>query len=149
VTDLHRCTGDQLTAAQLYPLLAMRVNIFIVEQKSLYPDLDGCDLDPSTVHLWWQPADTPVSYLRILSEPNGEARIGRVCTLPEARGTGLGTRLMSAAMAELGDRPVTLNAQLTAQTLYTRFGFHPVGEPFDDDGIMHITMRRPLKAHTG
>ncbi len=142
MTDLHRCTGDQLTAAQLYALLTLRVNTFIVEQRSIYPDLDGRDLDAGTVHLLWQPAGTLVSYLRILSESNGEARIGRVCTLPKARGTGLGTRLMSAAMAELGDRPVVLNAQLTAQGLYRRFGFRPVGEPFDDDGIMHITMRR-------
>jgi ElaA protein len=140
VTDLHRRTGDQLTAAELYPILAMRVNIFIVEQKSLYPDLDGRDLEPSTVHLWW--GTPPVSYLRVLAEPDGSARIGRVCTLPEARGTGLGTRLLTAAMAELTGRPVVLNAQVTATGLYARLGFHPIGDPFDDDGVMHIAMRR-------
>jgi ElaA protein len=140
VTELQRRTGEALTAAELYAILAMRVNIFIIEQKSLYPDLDGRDLDPSTVHLWWQPADIPLAYLRILTEPDGPTRIGRVCTLPEARGTGLGSRLMTAAMAELADHEITLNAQVDAQGLYARFGFVPTGEPFDDDGIMHITM---------
>ena len=138
--DLHRATGDQLDVEQLYALLTLRVNIFIVEQRSPYPDLDGLDLDPGTIHLWYQPADTPLAYLRIL--PGPPARIGRVCTAREARGSGLGTRLMNAALAELGPVEAVLDAQVQAQAMYARFGFQPEGEPFDDDGVLHITMRR-------
>jgi ElaA protein len=138
--DLHRATGDQLDIAQLYALLTLRVNVFIVEQRSPYPDLDGRDLDPATVHFWFQTGDDPVAYLRIL--PGPPARIGRVCTAPDARGAGLGTRLMHAALAELGDAEVVLDAQVQAQGMYARFGFVPEGEPFDDDGILHIAMRR-------
>lgn len=141
MTDLHRATGDQLDIEQLYALLTLRVNVFIVEQGSPYPDLDGRDLDQGTVHLWYADAGTPIAYLRIL--PGPPARIGRVCTLPSARGAGLSTRLMRAALAELGAAEVVLDAQVQAQDMYARFGFLPDGEPFDDDGIMHIAMRRP------
>jgi ElaA protein len=138
--DLHRATGDQLDVARLYALLTLRVNVFVVEQRSPYPDLDGRDLDPGTVHLWYEAAGAPIAYLRILAGP--PARIGRVCTVPEARGTGLGTRLMTAALAELGPVEIVLDAQVQAQNIYARFGFVAEGAPFDDDGIMHVTMRR-------
>ena len=140
MTDLHRATGDQLDIETLYALLTLRVNVFIVEQRSPYPDLDGRDLDPGTVHLWYSEAGAPLAYLRVL--PGPPARIGRVCTLPRARGAGLSTRLMLAALAELADVEVVLDAQVQAQAMYSRFGFQPEGEPFDDDGIMHIAMRR-------
>ena len=141
--DLHRATGDQLTAGQLYALLTLRINVFIVEQRSCYPDLDGRDLDPSTVHFWFQLDEIPVAYLRVLRPPHGPAHIGRVCTTRATRGTGLGSRLMTAALAELGSAEVVLNAQVQAQGMYARFGFRSEGEPFDDDGIPHVTMRRP------
>lgn len=141
MTEPLRATGDQLDIRQLYALLTLRVNVFIVEQGSPYPDLDGRDLDPSTVHFWYESDGKPIAYLRLLAGP--PARIGRVCTVPEARGTGLGTRLMKVALTELGDAEVVLDAQVQAQGMYARFGFRPEGEPFDDDGILHITMRRP------
>jgi ElaA protein len=145
VTDLQRATGDQLSAADLYALLTLRVNVFVVEQECAYPELDGRDLDPDTVHHWWRldGVERPVACLRVLAEPGGGVRIGRVCVEPGARGTGLGARLMAAALADAGDRDAVLNAQVDAQGLYAKFGFLPVGEPFDDDGIMHIVMHRP------
>ena len=60
--------------------------------------------------------------------PNKSMRaMNFICTAPEARGRGLGTRLMEAALAELGSREVVLDAQVQAQGMYARFGFHPVG----------------------
>ena len=112
MTDLHRATGDALTAADLYALLRLRVDVFVVEQRAPYPELDGRDLLPDTVHLWIQPDDEPLAYLRILAEPEGGARIGRVCTMHKARRTGLGARLMDAALEEIGDAPVVLDAQV-------------------------------------
>ena len=141
MTELHRATGDELSAATLYALLRLRVNVFVVEQRSPYPEIDGRDLAPDTVH-YWMGDDEPLAYLRLLREPDGSARIGRVCTAAPARGTGLGGRLMDAALAEIGDRPAVLDAQLTVRNLYARYGFEPVGAPFDDGGVMHIMMRR-------
>lgn len=139
---LHSASGDEITVAQLYPLLALRSLVFVVEQESLYQDLDGRDLLPTTWHLWWQPADEPDGYLRLLRDPDGIHRIGRVCTSRRTRGTGLGALLMKAAMERVGDEPAVLEAQTYAQRFYARFGFEPAGEPYLEDGIEHITMRR-------
>lgn len=139
---LHSASGDEITAAQLYPLLVLRSAVFVIEQECLYEDLDGRDLLPTTVHLWWQPADEPDGYLRLLRDPDGTHRIGRVCTTKRTRGTGLGALLMKAAMERIGDGPAVLEAQTYAQRFYARFGFEPTGEPYLEDGIEHITMRR-------
>jgi ElaA protein len=141
VTDPYRATGDQLSAATLYALLTLRVAVFVVEQEAPYAELDGRDLRPDTVHLWFGDPE-PLAYLRLLRDPGGVVRIGRVCTAMVARGAGLSSRLMIAALAEVGDRPAVLDAQVHAQNFYARFGFVPVGEPFEEDGIPHITMRR-------
>lgn len=134
--------GDQLTAAQLYALLRLRSDVFIVEQEAAYADVDGRDLLPGTVHLWWQPDSEPQAYLRLLTEPDGTARIGRVCVARDARGTGLGAVLMAAAVEHLGDVPMVLDAQTYALRFYEKFGFAAVGETYLEDGIEHVTMRR-------
>jgi ElaA protein len=139
---LYSASGDEITVAQLYPLLVLRSAVFVVEQASLYQDLDGRDLLPTTVHLWWQPADEPDGYLRLLRDRDGTHRIGRVCTTARTRGTGLGALLMKAAMERVGDEPAVLEAQTYAQKFYARFGFESEGEPYLEDGIEHITMRR-------
>src|SRR5690606_15538749 len=67
---------SELDAATLYALLRLRVDVFVVEQQCPYPELDGRDTEPTTRHLWLGPAATqPLSYLRILAEPDGVARI--------------------------------------------------------------------------
>ena len=142
MTDLRFAAGDELTAAELYALLTLRVDVFVVEQKAPYPELDGRDLRPDTGHLWSPPTGEPQGYLRLLREPDGGWRIGRVCTTQAARGTGLGARLMAEAMTRIGDDDAVLDAQTYAQRFYARFGFAPEGDPFDEDGIEHITMRR-------
>jgi ElaA protein len=139
---LYSASGDEITVAQLYPLLMLRSAVFVVEQASLYQDPDGRDLLPTTAHLWWQPADEPDGYLRLLRDRDGAHRIGRVCTTARTRGTGLGALLMKAAMERVGDEPAVLEAQTYAQKFYARFGFEAVGEPYLEDGIEHITMRR-------
>jgi ElaA protein len=84
------------------------------------------------------------AYLRVLEEPGGEARVGRVVTAPAARGRGLAGELMAAALAHIGPaRAVVLNAQTVATGLYERFGFVVSGPEHDDDGIPHVPMRRP------
>jgi len=103
---------------------------------------------PETVHLWWQPEGVPepLACLRILpADESRPVRIGRVCTAKDARGQGLGAALMTAALAHIGEVDTVLDAQVQAQGMYARFGYVPVGDPFDEDGIPHITMRRPAK----
>lgn len=143
MTEPRFAAGDQLPADVLYALLKLRVDVFVVEQECPYPELDGRDVRQDTGHLWWPPTGAPQAYLRLLTEPGGGWRIGRVCTAKQARGRGLGGRLMAAAMARVGDDAVVLDAQTYAREFYARFGFEPEGEPFDEDGIEHITMRRP------
>jgi len=142
---LYSASGEEITVAQLYPLLALRSAVFVIEQESIYQDVDGRDLLPSTVHFWWQPGDEPHGYLRLLRGRDGTHRIGRVCTAKHARGAGLGARRMKAAMELVGDAAAVLEAQTYAQAFYARFGFEATGEPYIEDGIEHITMRRPAQ----
>ncbi|WP_084468253.1 GNAT family N-acetyltransferase [Actinokineospora inagensis] len=145
---LHSALGPDLSAADLYALLKLRVDVFVVEQDCPYPDLDGRDLLPDTIHVWWQPGAEPLACLRVLGAPGTERRVGRVCTAAQARGAGLGSRLMAAAIDHLGPDPSVLDAQLPAQSLYARFGYEPQGAPFLEDGIEHVRMRRPGQSST-
>ncbi|WP_424231156.1 GNAT family N-acetyltransferase [Actinophytocola sp.] len=139
---MYSAKGDEITAAELYPLLRLRVDVFVVEQECPYPELDGRDLLPSTVHVWWQPADEVHACLRLLRDPDGTHRIGRVCTTLSTRGSGLGALLMKAAMEHIGDEAAVLEAQTYALNFYGGFGFVPEGERYLEDGIEHQTMRR-------
>jgi ElaA protein len=145
--DLHlsdRAFAD-LDANTLYAILRLRTDVFVVEQACPYPELDGRDTEPATRHLWLAPATDPAdprSYLRILAEPDGSARIGRVCTAATNRGDGLSRRLMVAALAHIGDRACVLHAQSYLVGFYASFGFTEAGSEFVEDGIPHVAMRR-------
>jgi ElaA protein len=142
---LYDRSFDELDPATLYAILRLRADVFVVEQACPYPDLDGRDTEPTTRHLWLGPADNPAdprSYLRVLTEPDGTARIGRVCTAAAARGLGLSRQLMAAALERLGDRPCGLDAQSYLVDFYRSFGFATTGPEFLEDGIPHVPMRR-------
>ncbi|MBB4685240.1 GNAT family N-acetyltransferase [Amycolatopsis jiangsuensis] len=146
MTTLHHAAGPELTAAQLYAILRLRADVFVVEQDCVYADLDGRDLEPDTRHRWFTGDDGEVlAYLRVLADPGGVDRIGRVVTARIARGQGLAGRLMAAALDGVTGEFV-LDAQTYAQGLYARFGFVAEGEEFLEDGIPHRTMRRPAKS---
>ncbi|RIQ14428.1 GNAT family N-acetyltransferase [Jiangella rhizosphaerae] len=140
---LHVATIDQLDAPTLYRLLRLRSDVFVVEQGDPYPELDGRDLEPTAVHLWLTRGDDPVGYLRILDEPDGAARIGRVVVAPDARGAGLAGRLMSAALERIGARRCVLAAQVQLGDFYARYGFSVTGPEFLDGSIPHLPMARP------
>lgn len=139
---IHDLTADQLTPEQLYAILRLRVDVFVVEQDCPYPELDGRDLLPGTRHLWADGPSGAEAYLRLLDEPGGARRIGRVCTALEARGKGLGAKLMVAALESAGNVDCVLDAQTYASGFYAKYGFQPTGEEFIEDGIPHITMWR-------
>lgn len=143
-------TFAELDAPTLYRLLKLRCDVFVVEQQCAYPDLDGRDTEPGTVHLWLDDeAGSVAAYLRVLTEPDGGARIGRVVTAKSARGQGLASRLLQSALEHIGpSRATVLDAQTDAIAIYQRFGFEPSGPTFTEDGIEHLPMRRPARALT-
>jgi ElaA protein len=133
-----------LGPAELYGLLALRTEVFVVEQHCPYPELDGRDAEPGTWHVWLPGTSPlrPAACLRVLAEPAGGARIGRVCTAAGQRGRGLAAVLMRRALALIGDGPVVLHAQSHLASYYARFGFAVAGPEFTEDGIPHLPMRR-------
>lgn len=141
---LHSAPFTDLDVHTLYALLRLRSDVFVVEQQAAYPDIDGRDTEPSTVHLWLtDTSGTVTAYLRVLTEPDGTARIGRVVTAATHRGQGLAARLLASAVSLIGPRPATLDAQTTAVRVYERAGFTISGPPYLEDGIEHVPMYRP------
>jgi ElaA protein len=131
-----------LDTTTLYALLKLRVEVFVVEQKCPYPELDGRDTEPGARHLWLACDRLPLAYLRILTEAGGVERIGRVAVARDSRGAGHASRLIEQALAVVGNRPCVLDAQAHLAGFYTRFGFAATGPEFIEDGIPHVPMRR-------
>lgn len=143
---VHRRWAKDLGAATLYELLKLRVEVFVVEQACAYPELDGRDLLAETRHFWLEQGDGEViCTLRLMEEhPRGGKafRIGRVCTKRSARGHGHTTRLLQAALAEVGDYACHINAQTYLEEMYAPHGFVRDGDVFFDDGVPHVPMVR-------
>ena len=137
-----------LDARTLYALLRLRVDVFVVEQKCPYPDLDGRDTEPATEHAWLQDFAGPAAYLRILRDPDA-IRIGRLCTRADARGAGAATRLLGQALDRHPGRRMVLDAQSYLVGFYAGFGFAPCGPEFLEDGIAHVPMCRPAAPGPG
>ncbi|MBF6335951.1 GNAT family N-acetyltransferase [Nocardia abscessus] len=142
---LKRSWAQDLDTATLYRLLKLRVEVFVVEQKCAYPELDGKDLLPETRHFWLDDEGEVIATLRLCEEHHDGVksfRIGRLCTTPPARGHGYTTRLLQAALAEVGSATVRLSAQSYLIDLYSKHGFKVDGAEFEEDGIAHVPMRR-------
>jgi ElaA protein len=140
----------ELDVRTAYRILQLRVDVFVVEQRCAYAELDGRDLEPHTLWVWSQPAPeevstkgplAPAATLRILTEQGGVRRIGRVATAPAYRGGGQATAIMRHALHLIGGDAVVLDAQSPLQGWYERFGFGVCGARFVEDGIEHIPMR--------
>ena len=139
-----------LTVAQLYAMLALRQEVFVLEQTCLYPDIDG--LDPGAHHLlgWRDAGGKPelVAHLRCLAPgaKYAEMSIGRVVTSPAARGSGLGRELVAQGIALACQlhpgHAIRIGAQAHLEAFYAGFGFVTVSEPYDEDGILHVDMIR-------
>ncbi len=138
--------ASTLTTAELYAALVLRARVFVVEQQCIYPDPDGQDLAADVWHLFGWQDDELHAYLRLLGGVREDMVIGRVIVAPEARGSGLGHRLLEEALRECAERwpgrPLFLAAQAHLQAYYGRYGFTPCSEVYDEDGIPHIDMRR-------
>jgi ElaA protein len=132
---------DDLDARTAYALWRLRQQVFVVEQASPYPDLDGRDLEPATRHVLAHDGDELVGCLRVLDD-GSHARIGRVVVAPSVRGRGLARELMDAAMAGIGEREVRLDAQTGLTAFYASYGFEVSGPEFVEDGVAHVPMVR-------
>ncbi|MEV6690854.1 GNAT family N-acetyltransferase [Micromonospora sp. NPDC051196] len=141
-TQLRIAGFADLDARTFHDLVRLRVDVFVVEQECAYPELDGRDIEPGTRHLWLARDGAVLAYLRILADPDGVARIGRVVVAPSARGAGHAGELLAAALAEIGDRPCVLEAQSHLVDFYARHGFTVSGPEYVEDGIPHTPMRR-------
>lgn len=141
--DIRHGRFDELDGATVFGLARLRQEVFVVEQECAYPDLDGHDTDPDTVHFWIGGAWRIIACLRLLRE--GERwRIGRVCCAAPERGRGLSGALMVAALAQIGPgADVLLDAQTYVAGFYRRHGFVEDGPQFLEDGIAHVPMLRP------
>ena len=127
-------TFEDLDARTAYALWRLRQQVFVVEQQSPYPDLDGRDLEPTTRHVLAYDGRT-WSRACGCSTTATHARIGRVAVTPAARGRGLRASLMDAALAEIGDREIRLDAQTGLTDWYAGYGFEVSGPEFVEDGV--------------
>ncbi len=143
--DVHEATIIQLDPRTLYRILALRTDVFVVEQKCPYPELDGRDLEPDARQLWLERDSEVLATLRLLREPDGTARIGRVATATSARGEKLAARLMQRALDLGAQDDIVLDAQSYLFDWYARFGFVRDGEDYVEDGIPHVPMRLPAR----
>ncbi|MFD2764757.1 GNAT family N-acetyltransferase [Micromonospora eburnea] len=146
--ESHVASFAELDARTFHDLLRLRIDTFVVEQNCPYPELDGRDVEAGTRHLWLTRDGAVVAYLRILADPGGVARIGRVVVAPAARGAGLGGRLMTEALALVGAGPCVLEAQSHLVGFYAGHGFAVSGPDYLDDGIPHTPMRRESRPAT-
>ncbi|MEL6793549.1 MAG: GNAT family N-acetyltransferase [Pseudomonadota bacterium] len=140
---------DDMSAGRLYDVLKLRFDVFVLEQESLYPELDG--RDRGAVHaVVSDEAGDVVATLRMLNVVGeGAVTIGRVAIAEAARGDGLGRRLMSAALgyleAHAPKRSVRLGAQRQLEGFYASLGFARTSDVYHDGGIPHVDMERPGK----
>lgn len=139
---LHKKLFRELTVDELYELLRVRAEVFVVEQDCVYQDLDGDD--QVSVHLWLTDGGKVVALCRVC--PAGthmeEVSIGRVITTE--RGKGYGKRIMlegiKVAQEHFNAKRIDIEAQEYARGFYEQVGFRQSSEPFILDGIPHIRM---------
>jgi ElaA protein len=139
---------EALTTPELYEVLQLRTEVFVMEQAGIYQDMDGAD--PAAVHVLGASGGQLVAYARCF--PAGvkfaEASIGRVITRETLRGSGLGHELMRQAIAcvfaQWGAQPLRIGAQARLEKFYVQHGFATAGEPYIEDGIPHVEMLRPV-----
>ena len=138
---------EELSPHELYAIMQLRNEVFVVEQNCVYQDADNKDQE--SLHFMGWLNNKLIAYCRIL--PKGIAypdyvSIGRVVTAPSARRNGAGKELMQHSVAQInklyGITPIKIGAQVYLQEFYSSLGFLPTSEIYFEDGIEHIEMIR-------
>ena len=140
-------TFAELNTNELYDILKLRIDVFVVEQSCYYPDLDNLDRHPETIHLFNYQDNELVSYLRLLPKGLSDETypsIGRVIIAPIARGQGLGHQLMTQALTTAEQyfplQSIKISAQEHLAKFYQQHGFNQISKMYFEDGIAHIAM---------
>ncbi|MBA2652700.1 MAG: GNAT family N-acetyltransferase [Tatlockia sp.] len=132
----------ELTLDELHEILALRCEVFIVEQQCVYLDVDG--RDKQAHHLLIHEHHKLIGYARILPFDEESMSFGRLLTAPSYRSKGLGKQLMETILSYLQlhhpKQVITITAQQYLQAFYEGFGFITKSAPFDMDGIPHLIM---------
>jgi ElaA protein len=140
---------EELTPYQLYAILQLRNEVFVVEQNCVFQDAD--DKDQSSYHLMGFAENKLVAYTRLV--PPGisyeQPSIGRVVTSPSVRQLGAGKQLMKKSIETayqlFGAAPIKIGAQLYLKRFYESLGFQQVSDVYDEDGIDHIYMVKEVE----
>lgn len=146
VLRIYHKPFSSLTPEELYAVIRLRNEVFVVEQQCVFQDADNKDLYCHHLLLWAN--EQLVAYARLLAPglAYGQMSIGRVVSSPAYRGTGAGRQLMQNAIAAchelFGPGPIKIGAQLYLKRFYESFGFVQSGEMYLEDGIEHIEMMR-------
>ena len=142
---------NELYINELYDLLKLRIDVFVVEQTCYYPDLDSnkdqLDRHKDTLHLLGYQGETLVAYLRILAQGQSYddyISIGRVAIAEQARGAGLGHELMTEAFnlcrQFFSGQSIKISAQEHLVNYYQQHGFEQVSQMYLEDDIPHVAM---------
>ena len=141
---------EALTPGQVYAMLQLRNEVFVVEQNCVFQDAD--DKDQNSFHLLGFHGNKLVAYTRIIpaGEIYKEPSIGRVVTSPAARRSGTGKELMQQSIDSLyqlfGKQPIKIGAQVYLKKFYESFGFEQVSDVYLEDGIEHIYMVKKMNS---
>ncbi|MDA0149515.1 GNAT family N-acetyltransferase [Vibrio sp. LaRot3] len=139
---------SQLTTTQLYQLLQLRVDVFVVEQTCPYPDLDGKDTLADVHHLLGYQKGRLVAYARLLGKGISypSVSIGRVASSMEYRGDGIGHQLLKQAINQCEaiwpKCDIEIGAQQHLREFYIKHGFVQTSDMYLEDDIPHIDMKR-------
>ena len=138
---------DELSLNELYNIMQLRSQVFVVEQNCIYQDLD--DIDKISYHLFIKGNNDMIkAYLRIFEKDKDIAQIGRVVTEEKERKKGYATKLMEKGIQliknEMKKDKVYLEGQVYCKDLYLKLGFEIVSDEFLEDGIPHYKMIKIL-----
>lgn len=137
-------TFQELSTTEVYEILKARAEIFVMEQKILYLDMDDVDYD--SLHCFFMENGKVTAYLRAFYVDQDVVRIGRVLTLEHGKGMGkeLMLQCLKAVKAKMNCKKITMDAQKHAIGFYEKFGFVVTSGEFLEEEIVHVVMERSL-----
>lgn len=145
--SIHIKKFEELTLYQLYELLKLRFDVFVIEQQCIYDELDN--EDQQAIHMFFEEQGKITAYLRLYKTANDKASFGRVVVEPNHRKKGLGGQLVDAALQYTREQwpevdEITIGAQEYLQKFYESYGFQQISTVYLDEGIPHMDMRLVL-----
>ena len=135
---------DELTSRDIYEILKIRSEVFVVEQNCIYNDVDEKDME--SVHIFFKEKDKIISYIRVIKPgvSYDNASIGRVLVVLEERHRGLAKKIVQEGINYIiniwNEEKITIGAQEYLINFYKDLGFKPISQVYLEDGIPHLDM---------